>query len=471
MSLIRIRSKSFSSGAITENKLQSSIAEAIGNIKVEDVLVTNQSYTEEKNEVVVQPNTPSYIKLNGAGFESGTRVIIGNIEATSVTVMSSNEILVEVPPYISGKHKVYVVKPNGKIAIYQNGLTITSAVTWQSRSDLPQQVAGRAISVQLDALNATAYSIVSGTLPPGLSLNSTGRISGTIMQANITQDRTYSFNVKASKLDGTFTTKSFDMFVRKQVTGQAVFTNPGTYSWTAPAGVTLVSVVCVGSGGNGYASLQGGAGGGGGGLGWKNNISVIPGTTYTVKVASSASSNGISGETSYFLSEDIVAGFGGGGGTQVTGGSGGGYVGDGGGYGGSGGNRYSTSISGGGGGAGGYSGNGTTGSSTSEFSQTATGGAASGGGRSAYNNQTAFSGGGVGLLGQGSSGNGSKFGGQGGSGGLNGNQLTNKILVGYGSGGFGAGRSSIYFGKGGPGAVRIIWGAERAFPSTNTSDL
>ena len=68
--------------------------------------------------------------------------------------------------------------------------------------------------------------------------------------------------------------------------GQVAYTTPGTYSWTAPAGVTSVCVVCVGGGGSGAwqtnaISPQGGSGGG---LGWKNNIAVTPGQTYTVVV-------------------------------------------------------------------------------------------------------------------------------------------------------------------------------------------
>ena len=53
--------------------------------------------------------------------------------------------------------------------------------------------------------------------------------------------------------------------------------------WTCPTNVTSVSVVCIGGGGggNGGGFGIGGAGGGGGGLGYKNNISVTPGQTYT----------------------------------------------------------------------------------------------------------------------------------------------------------------------------------------------
>ena len=72
-------------------------------------------------------------------------------------------------------------------------------------------------------------------------------------------------------------------------TGQVEYTTAGTYNWTAPEGVEYVSVVCVGGGGHGYDQNEGGSGGsnvpgGGGGLGWKNNIPVVPGQTYTVKV-------------------------------------------------------------------------------------------------------------------------------------------------------------------------------------------
>jgi len=72
--------------------------------------------------------------------------------------------------------------------------------------------------------------------------------------------------------------------------GEQIYSTPGTYSWTAPAGVTSVSVVCIGAGGAGTRGTspsdvdQLRRGGGGGGLGWKNNIAVTPGQTYTVVV-------------------------------------------------------------------------------------------------------------------------------------------------------------------------------------------
>jgi hypothetical protein len=60
------------------------------------------------------------------------------------------------------------------------------------------------------------------------------------------------------------------------------YSTPGTYTWTAPAGVNHVSVVAIGGGGGGTTCNPGG----GGGLTWKNNISVTPGTGYQVVVGS-----------------------------------------------------------------------------------------------------------------------------------------------------------------------------------------
>jgi hypothetical protein len=92
------------------------------------------------------------------------------------------------------------------------------------------------------------------------------------------------------------------VLLRGGTRGQAEYTTPGTYTWTAPANVTSVSVVCVGGGGGGGTNLaDGSSGGGGGGLGWKNNISVTPGVGYTVVVGAGGIVSA-SGASSYFIS-------------------------------------------------------------------------------------------------------------------------------------------------------------------------
>ena len=71
---------------------------------------------------------------------------------------------------------------------------------------------------------------------------------------------------------------------------QQEFTTPGTYSWTAPAGVTSVSVVAIGPGATNA--------GGGGGLTWANGLSVTPVQSYTVVVGA----GGYTGDGSTYFS-------------------------------------------------------------------------------------------------------------------------------------------------------------------------
>ena len=308
---------------------------------------------------------------------------------------------------------------------------------------------------------------------------------------------------------------SYDSTVR----GQQTYTSSGEYSWTCPADVTSVSVVCIGGGGAGgargsqYVNGTPSQGGYGGGLGYKNNIPVTPGQSYTVVVGAggqppsnnNSNDNGGPGGDSYFINATTVKGGGGPGGLSGNDSSVGshqtaaGYVGDGGGNGGRGGRGKTTDSSpqnpsGGGGGAGGYSGNGGDGGDANVsgvFNPGAAGsGGGGGGGSSADFNPGGYrtgsgGGGGVGLLGQGSSGgatstpNGSgTYGGKGGSGGADASDnpwvsgdlyLPGSDGALYGGGG---GGQAISPGArpGAGGAVRIMWGSGRSYPSTNTAD-
>jgi hypothetical protein len=286
-------------------------------------------------------------------------------------------------------------------------------------------------------------------------------------------------------------------FFVSNLSGEVEFTVPGTYIWTAPVGITSVSVVCVGGGGGGVYSQGVASGAGGGGLAWKNNIPVTPGQSYTVVVGSggqiSGTFNSISvvrsgtGGISYFESTEIVSAYGGQGAVtnSTNAGVGGTYFGDGGGNGGQGGSTFAGSIyiMGGSGGAGGYVGAGgsggtatSTSTGTSGFS--GSGGGAGGGGSSGNGLQSGSRsgpGGGVGLYGQGSDGAGGgagsvlAAGGRGGSGGSPGGTV---IYIGglYGGGGGCVGfGTTVGAGVGAGGAVRLVWSTDKSvlFPTTN----
>lgn len=293
---------------------------------------------------------------------------------------------------------------------------------------------------------------------PGNIITTTN--STTLNITGLTANTAYIFTVFATNL-ALVDSPSVTTDILYYAIGESVYTTPGTYSWTAPANVTSVCAVCVGAGG-GYNSTQ--SGGGGGGLGWKNNIAVVPGQSYTVFVGS-ASINA-TGQDSWFVSTSTVRGQGG------QGRIGGGWVGDGGG---SGGTAPSTSTYGikGGAGAGGYTGNG--GDRPASSAANGLPGQGGGGGSGAENSTSGYAGGGggVGLYGQGASGAGGVCStntpntvGRGGSGGTDG---VNGGAAGGNGGVHGGGGSGGYSGgggvAGGSGGVRIIWGPGRSYPT------
>jgi hypothetical protein len=278
-------------------------------------------------------------------------------------------------------------------------------------------------------------------------------------------------------------------------TGEQSYTSPGNYTFTVPAGVTSVSAVVVGGGGCGEFQHDG-ANGGGGALGYKNNISVTPGSSISVSVGAGGTGNGDGGASSFGtlsaqggrmggafsampndaieLSEITSPSYGriavnSNADNSSSGKGGAGF-------------HYSASNLGGSG-AGGYSGNGGHGNSGygNNSNQNVTSwmigtGGAGGGGHANSSVSTVGGGGGVGIFGEGPSGgtegtSGSRRG-FGGSGGTNGNASTGNVAGSGGLYGGGGGGGYSYSsptvgagGAGGKGAVRIIWGPNRSFPN------
>jgi len=271
--------------------------------------------------------------------------------------------------------------------------------------------------------------------------------------------------------------------------GELLKTYPsGVGTWTAPTGVTSISVLCIGAGGASGSSRNGP---GGGGLGWKNNITVVPGTSYEFFVPDQkpAGATGGTGDDAYFKNASgtiIVKGGGGGGAGSTAGGT---YTGDGGGNGGTGGTGETgwgqSKRGGGAGGAGGYSGNGGNGGSPTGTGSAGSGGGGGGGaggngGHSGYTNGRA--GGGVGYYGEGASGAGGQFvqsggtqypqEGEPGSGGNNNGVYNGGTYGGGGASGVKISNNNYDGSQSGRGLIRIIWDNVSAptFPSTNVGD-
>ena len=389
------------------------------------------------------------------------------------------ETLADLPATSTSKGNTAFVKATNKLYVWNGvGWYLVAEVTNAS----PSSITGVNSSYSL-ATDGTPTTITAvATDPEGMALTwsssvTAGSLNGTTV-SNVDNVFTVTphasnattFTITFSVTDGVNSAVSYPSSFALSFGPAAssyLFSTAGSHSWTCPAGLTSVSVVAVGAG-----AEAGSVAGGGGGLGWKNNISVTPGQSYTVVVGAGGQNK--ANEHSYFINTTTVMGEGG------NAASGGGYVGDGGGNGGDG-QGSGTYQDCGGGGAGGYSGDGGDGKSGST-GQAGNGQGGGGGGSMANSGSYTCGGGGVGVYGQGTNGVGglaaihpnqhptTTSAGTGGSGGEDAISTYGHSAGGNYGGGGGGGGSGAGGGNSGGGAVRLLWGSNRSFPSTNVSN-
>jgi alpha-tubulin suppressor-like RCC1 family protein len=183
---------SAASGTVSFVAFGSEISTIIPNIPaVTSLTVTDSSYNALTSTAVSLSG--GYIKLAGSGFTSGATVYVNGVAATSTTFVSGIEVRAQVPAASAGTYSVMVFNSSGLGAIYANGIVYSAAPSWTSTSYDNQT---NIVSVQLLATGdiPLTYSLQAGSsLPSGVTLSSTGLISGTA--SGITTTTTVNFTV------------------------------------------------------------------------------------------------------------------------------------------------------------------------------------------------------------------------------------------------------------------------------------
>jgi len=261
---------------IDSNNLQPTFQ--LGHPTITNVQVTNSSYVVVDDTAV--STSGGYIKITGSMFNSGVQVYIGSILATSISLVSSTVLNVQVPAIIAGSYDLIVVNTNGTYCIKPIGITFSPInITWVTSSSLGPYTSGGAISLQLNATGATGYQLQSGsTLPTGLTLTSGGLLSGAV---TVVSDTTYSFTIEA-----------YDSELQDA---------PRTFSLTVLYSVEYL-VVAGGGGGGGY----GGGGGGAGGFRTASNFAITPGSVITVTVGAGGTGQPAGTDGAYTNGSDSV---------------------------------------------------------------------------------------------------------------------------------------------------------------------
>lgn len=212
MSLTKITNRVIEPNTITANSLAEGISLGGGGPKISNVSVANSSYSILDDTAIALEG--GYLVITGTGFETGCQVIVGSNNATSTTFVNSTTLRAQVGAADAGSKAVYVVNPDGGTAIRVNGLTYSGFPTWSTGSTLTQANVNQPISVQLSASSDTTvtYQLQSGsTLPSGLSLSSSGLLSGTV--TDILENTTYNFTIEAIDAENQESPRTFNITV------------------------------------------------------------------------------------------------------------------------------------------------------------------------------------------------------------------------------------------------------------------
>ena len=165
------------------------------------------------------------ISISGTGFNTGASVIVNGTAASVVSVVSPTSLTFTAPAQSSGTYTLYVVNTDGGTAIAVPGISYSGTPTWSTAAgSIATLYEASAVSNTVTATgDATiAYSLFSGTLPTGSSLNtSTGLISGTSVATN--SPTTYSFTIRATDGQNQDTDRAFSITI-----------NPDAVTWSSP---------------------------------------------------------------------------------------------------------------------------------------------------------------------------------------------------------------------------------------------
>ena len=490
---------------------QRPVSPNVGYIRYNTTLDFLEQYTSDGWQGVAPPPTITSVSPTSYNGEQGTNITINGsafdtqaivkfitaqgIEyaATSVTRVNASQLIAVTPQDFTVANeplKIKIINGSGLAYTLDNAIDCGVLPTWNTSSGtVATAYEGRSVSTSISATDTDSgatisYSIISGSLPTGLSLNSsTGAITGTLSASA----GTYAFTARITDNAGNTADRSFSIVVTALPSGGSITTFGNYRIHTFNSSSTFVNTVpnlsceylIIGGGGSGGIG-DGGNDCGGGGAGAGGYICSVSGessgggcstaptytasaTSFSVTIGAGGGARVGTGLIGYNGGDSSVFGitaYGGGGGSNRGGPAGSGGSGGGGsctanngsgtscqGYRGGGGTSTPAGGTYGGGGAGGYA------------NYVPSGGVGTPGGSGVNSSITGSSigraGGGGGGGGQSSGGSASHGGGAGGNSprGTGGNGTANTGGGGGGAGGYADGNTTS--GSGGSGIVVI----------------
>ena len=166
-------------------------------------------------------NSQTSITITGTNFVNGINVEAVSttgaiVQADTVTFSSSTSFSANFTITTDGTYFIRVENPDGNAARSSTALlTVSDAPTFSTAAgSLGSMAAGDTANFTVTATSDTAvsYSVTSGALPGGLSLNSsTGAITGT--ESGTTAETTYNFTITATDAEAQTASRAFSITV------------------------------------------------------------------------------------------------------------------------------------------------------------------------------------------------------------------------------------------------------------------
>ncbi|QGZ18020.1 hypothetical protein HTVC104P_gp66 [Pelagibacter phage HTVC104P] len=164
-------------------------------------------------------NTQTSITITGTNFVNGANVeaVATNgaiVQADTVTFNSATSISAAFTIATDGTYFLRIENPDGNAVRSSTALlTVSDAPAWTTAAgSLGSNAAGSSVSYTVAATDATSFAVQSGSLPGGVSLNtSTGVISGT--ESGATAETTYNFTIRATDAEGQTADRAFSITI------------------------------------------------------------------------------------------------------------------------------------------------------------------------------------------------------------------------------------------------------------------
>jgi len=226
------------------------------------------------------------VGTNGTEYQATTTTYNSIVQMTALFTNLSPDY----EPY-----DIKVINPSNLFGLLPDAFYINDSPVWSTTAGSLGTYTGSSIQLAAtdDESNTITYTVTSGSLPTGLSLSSSGLISGT----STGNPGTYTFTVSASDGSNTAVTRSFSINTPFPSVSGGTLSSDATYyyrTFTSTGNFVVsnfplpVNILVVAGGGSG--GVQVGGGGGAGGL--ILNSSTLNTGTYVCTIGGGAASPG-----------------------------------------------------------------------------------------------------------------------------------------------------------------------------------